>query len=226
MPLSKKTIKWVAIAALIIIPVIFVMLVARAHWVHNPLNYYSQQYTGPDKTKAAHQVSNIVLTDHYGQKVSMGLYDSSVLVVNIFFATCPEICPKMNSQIEAVAGEFRKLNKVQFLSVSIDPEHDSVPVLANYARKFNANGLNWKFSTGSKSEIYDWVLNDLLLASEQRGKEFIHDDKVVIIDRDRYVRSILPSGGKTKREDFEAFKHIKDDIENLLYEYRQKDMAE
>jgi hypothetical protein len=49
---------------------------------------------------------------------------------------------------------------------------------------------------------------------------------VVIIDRDKYVRSILPSGGTTKRQDFEAYKRIKDDIENLLYEYREKDMAQ
>lgn len=215
-----------AIAALIIIPVTFVVFVARAKWVHTPLNYIGQDYSGPDKKKAGHQVGNIVLWDQYGHKVSMGEFDSCIVVASIFFASCKEACPKMNGQIEAVAGEFHKLGKVRFLSVSIDPENDSVPVLAEYAKQFHANDYHWQFCTGSKAEIYDWALNDLMLASEQRGSNFIHDDKVVIIDRERYIRSILPSGGNSKRQDFEAFKRIKDDIQNLLYEYREKDMAQ
>lgn len=221
---GKKLIKVAAIAALIIIPVTFVVFVARAQWVHKKLDYYSVGYTGPDKTKATHQVSNIVLKDQFGQRVTMDDFDSCIIVASIFFASCPEVCPKMNGQIEAVAAEFGRLNKIRFLSVSIDPENDSVPVLRQYAERFHAGKFHWQFCTGSKKEIYDWAINDLMLATEQKGQDFIHDDKVVIIDRERYIRSILPSGGKNQKENWQAFKRIKEDIENLMYEYREQDM--
>ncbi len=221
---NRKFIKVAAIAALIVIPVSFVVMIARAKWVHKPLQYISQEYTGADKKQVLHTVGNIVLYNQYGQKVSMSEFDSCIIVANIFFASCAEACPKMNSQVEILAAEFRKLPKVRFLSVSIDPENDSIPVLKSYSERFNANKYNWQFCTGNKAAIYDWVLNDLMLASEQKGSNFIHDDKIVIIDREKYVRSILPTGGKTKKQDYEAYKRMKDDIENLMYEYREKDM--
>jgi cytochrome oxidase Cu insertion factor (SCO1/SenC/PrrC family) len=96
--------------------------------------------------------------------------------------------------------------------------------LAAYARRFKADKLKWQFCTGNKTDIYDWVMNDLLLANEQKGSDFIHDDKVAIIDRNGHIRSILPTRGNSNKEKLEAFKRIEEDINNLLYEYRQKDM--
>ena len=221
---KNKFIKIAAIAALIIIPVSFVLMLARAKWVQKKLDYYSQDYTGPDKAKANHQVGNIVLYDQNGHRVSLSDFDSCIIVANIFFTNCAEVCPRMNGQVEALAREFRKFSKIKFLSVSIDPMNDSIPVLRKYAAQFHADKYNWQFCTGNKKEIYDWVLNDLMLASEQRGQNFIHDDKVVIIDKQKNIRSILYTGGTTYAQKWDAFKHIKDDIDNLLYEYRQEEL--
>jgi hypothetical protein len=72
--------------------------------------------------------------------------------------------------------------------------------------------------------IYDWVLNDLLLATEQRGSDFIHDDKIVIIDKNKHIRGILETRGATLKEKLDRVKRINDDINNLLYEYRKKSL--
>jgi protein SCO1/2 len=108
--------------------------------------------------------------------------------------------------------------------VSIDPESDSVPVIANYAEAFKGDLYKRTFATGSKAEIYDWAINDVLLATEQRGSDFIHDDRVVIMDRDHRIRGILPTRAKTNSERIELIRRIIDDIENLKYEYREKSL--
>jgi protein SCO1/2 len=113
---------------------------------------------------------------------------------------------------------------VKFLTVTIDPESDSVPVLAAYAQAYKADLYKRTFATGNKKEIYDWVFNDLKLATEQRGSNFIHDDKVVIIDKQRRIRAILPTSGESNTQKYKNIQRIKDDIENLKYEYRQKDL--
>lgn len=229
---KRKTIKVAAIAALIIIPVFFVVMVARAKWVHKKLNYYSIEYTGPEKEKATHTVGNIVLTDQDGKTVTMDSFKDQILLVNIFFATCPEVCPEMNDQLSIIAGEYFRFKNIKFLSVSIDPESDSVPVLKQYSNRFTNGKLpNWKFCTGAKSEIYDWVTNDVLLANEMKGSDFIHDDKLVLIDKEGYIRAILPTRPpeetpvkKRNKVKLDLLKAIRDDIDNLLYEYREKDM--
>jgi protein SCO1/2 len=161
----------------------------------------------------------------------MDSFKDKIIVANIFFASCADVCPEMNGQLMRVAEEFYRMNNVAFLTVSIDPESDSVPVLLKYSRRFNATLTNWRFCTGSKTEIYDWVLNDLLLANQMKGDSFIHDDKVVIIDKERHIRSILPTrppedtpANRRNTVKLDLMRNISDDIQNLLYEYRQKEL--
>ena len=166
----------------------------------------------------------IQLINQHGQPISLDDFDSCIIVANIFFASCAEVCPAMNKQVQVMAEEFRPFPNVRFLTVTIDPERDSVPVLAKYADAYRADLYKRTFATGSKREIYDWVISDLLLASEQRGQDFIHDDRVVIIDKARHIRSILETSGKNYTQKLQRVKRIQDDINNLLYEYRKNDL--
>lgn len=224
MPSKKQWINIAAIAALIVIPVYFVYTLTHAKWVQHKLPYIGEKEKDDAGREIEHTVGNIVLFDQNGGKVSIGQFDGSIIVASIFFATCPEVCPEMNGQIEALAREYRNMDNVKFLSVSIDPESDSIPVLKEYAKRFHADNYRWQMCTGDKEEIYDWVLHDLLLANQQDGRNFIHDDKVAIIDKERHIRAILPTRGETGKAKLDAYKRIKDDIENLLYEYREKEL--
>lgn len=226
----KGWVKVLAIVALVALPVIGVYFLAGSKWKNETLPFYDRNgvIEGADPS-TIHKIGDFEFTDQYGNKVTPADFDTCIVVANIFFATCPQICPQMNTNLQVVAEKFRGATKgsspVRFLSISIDPEHDSVPVLKEYAKRFKADKLDWQFVTGSKKEIYDFALNDLLLATEQRGNDFIHDDKVVIIDKEGHIRGILEMRGEgTKASDWEKVNRIIDDINNLIYEYRTKAM--
>ena len=221
---ENRKFKVVAVAAIVVLPIFAVWFWSKAKWVHKELPYLGHTVLNANGTKEYHEVGNVVLYNQHGKKISLSDFDSSILIVNIFFANCPQICPTMNKQIQSVAEGYQRENKIQFLTVTIDPESDSIPVISEYAKSYQADIYKRTFATGSKKEIYDWVLNDLLLATEQRGSDFIHDDKVVIIDKQHHIRGILPTIGKTNTEKFRMIQRIKDDIENLKYEYRQKEL--
>jgi protein SCO1 len=229
---SRKIAKRLGLAALILIPAVLVFFLARAQWVHKELPYLGNPGVDAAGKEVPHTVSDFVFTDQHGKPVTLDSLKDKIIIANIFFATCPQVCPEMNQQVQTVAEMFSKFNSIAFLSVSIDPESDSVAALKDYAMRFNGKKLsNWRFCTGSKTEIYDWVLNDLLLANEQKGSDFIHDDKIVIIDKERHIRAILPtrppeSTPENRRNSvkMELIKNIKDDIDNLLYEYRKKEL--
>lgn len=224
MTISKNRIKMAAIAAIVILPILGILMLARAQWVHKELPYLGETAIAADGTKEYHTVSDINLINQHGQPINLDDFDSCIIVANIFFANCAEVCPAMNKQIQVLAEEFMAFPNVRFLTITIDPEHDSVPVLAQYAESYKADLYKRIFATGNKKEIYDWVMSDLLLATEQRGQDFIHDDKVVIIDKAKHIRGVLETSGKTLTQKLERVKRIQDDINNLLYEYRKKDM--
>lgn len=228
---TRKAIKIAAIAALIVIPTALIFVLARAKWVHEPLPYLGQTVKGADGKEIHHSVGDLQLVNQFGKRVNLDSLRDRIIVANIFFASCPDVCPEMNKQVQVIAEKYSEYKNIAFLSVSIDPENDSVPALFKYSRKYNPKIKNWWFCTGSKTEIYDWVLNDLLLATEMRGENFIHDDKVVIIDKERHIRSILatrpPENTPANRRNtvkLELIKNISDDIDNLLYEYRQQEL--
>ncbi len=225
MPTKKGYIKGAAFAALIILPSLGIFFWGKAKWVHKALPIIGERYYSAEKGDTVyHKVGDFILYNQHGKKITWQDFDSSIVIANIFFASCPEVCPEMNKQVQVIAEEYINEPQVKFLTVTIDPETDSVPVIKQYSEYYKADLYKRTFATGSKIEIYDWVINDLLLATEQRGSDFIHDDRLVIIDKSHRIRSILPTRAPTNREKIELIRRIKDDIENLKYEYRKQTM--
>jgi protein SCO1 len=222
---NKGNMKRAALAALIILPSLGIFFWAKATWVHHELPYIGERYYSAEKKDTVyHKVSDFLFYNQHGKQISWVDFDSSIVVANIFFASCPEVCPEMNKQVQVIAEEYVNEPTIKFLTVTIDPETDSVPVIKQYADSYKADLYKRTFATGNKMEIYDWAINDLLLATEQRGADFIHDDRLVIIDKNKHIRAILPTRASTNREKIELIRRIKDDIENLKYEYRKKSM--
>jgi protein SCO1/2 len=79
---------------------------------------------------------------------------------------------------------------VQFISVSIDPLHDSVPQLRKFADRFNVNPDSWWLVTGDKKEIYDFALQEMKasIADTEVDTGFIHTQNFFLLDREKIVR--------------------------------------
>ena len=97
-------------------------------------------------------VDRFVLTDQEGNEVDSAELHGTPYVVSFFFSTCPSICRDLNKQIrqsiDAVGDE-----DVRFLTITVQPDVDTVPVLKKYADSFDANADRWSFLTGSLKEI-------------------------------------------------------------------------
>ena len=174
------------------------------------VKYYSQQavhmpgrYFTPDSVVVAekngktvtdtiwHKVKNIQFTNQLGKKVSLDDLKGKILVVNFFFTRCPSICPGLARSMKRLQDSFLKNDSiVQFISVSIDPEHDSVPQLRKFADRYNANHDTWWFVTGDKKDIYDFALHEMKagLADTEVDSAFIHTENFFLLDSNRIVR--------------------------------------
>ena len=103
------------------------------------------------RSTADYKVPPVKLVRDDGKVVSLAdeLNDDRPVIMNFIFTTCTAICPVMSrvfSQLQSKLGDDR--DKVHMVSISIDPEQDTPPHLAEYGKKFEA-GPQWRFYTGT-----------------------------------------------------------------------------
>lgn len=146
-----------------------------------------------------HTMPEINLKNHLGKNVSWKDMEGKIVVADFFFTHCPTICPPMTMNMKKLQEGVkshekvgnREANFVQFLSISIDPERDSVAALKKWADRFQINPNNWWLLTGDRKEIYDLSINHMkLLAQDGAGSDsnFLHTDYFVLLDKNRNVR--------------------------------------
>lgn len=139
-----------------------------------------------------HKVRNIQLVNQLGKRVSLDSLAGKILVINFFFTKCPTICPGMARSMKKLQDSYAnsKDSIVQFISISIDPERDSVLALRKFANKFTSNHDSWWLVTGDKKDIYDFALNEIKanVADVNADTAFPHTENFFLLDRDRVVR--------------------------------------
>jgi protein SCO1/2 len=113
-------------------------------------------YAAGDARRGADYFTNIELTTHEGRTVRFydDLIKGKIVAIDLIYTTCQYACPLETArlaQVQRLLGD-RMGRDVFFYSITIDPEHDTPAVLAEYAAKYRA-GPGWLFLTAAKADI-------------------------------------------------------------------------
>ncbi len=109
------------------------------------------------RTQAARKYfGDTTLLDQNGKshRFYTDLLMGKVVVINAFFASCVDSCPKMSgtfTELQRRLGD-RLGTEVNLISISVDPENDTVPRLKEYASRFDAQPGRY-FLTGRKQDV-------------------------------------------------------------------------
>jgi protein SCO1/2 len=93
------------------------------------------------------------LSDHSGASFASASLKDKVWVADFFFTSCPGPCPRMSSQMHQVQQAFLSDDRLRLLSFTVDPKHDTAPVLAEYSKHFEAVPGKWFFLTGPVKDL-------------------------------------------------------------------------
>lgn len=158
--------------------------------------------------------SPYTFTDQEGQQISQQLFAGKIYVADFFFTSCPTICPIMKTQMLRVYEAFRDRDDVLLLSHTIDPVHDTVAVLNDYAGRLQISASAWHMVTGAKEQIYETALLYGLGAAEDVSAPggFIHSGSFCLVDRKSRIR------GYYRGTEPEAVDRLIKDIRFLLNE--------
>jgi protein SCO1 len=162
-----------------------------------------------------HKVRNINFTNQLGNSVSLDSLKRKLIVIDFFFTRCASICPRLARSMKKLQDAYIKNDSiVQFISISIDPEHDSVANLRKFADRYNVNHDTWWMVTGNKKEIYDFAFHELKasIADTTISPDFLHTDLFFLLDTNRIIRGLYHA------EDSMALKKLARDIPTLMLE--------
>ena len=113
-------------------------------------------YAAGNARRGADYFTNVELTTHEGRTVRFydDLIKGKIVAIDLIYTTCQYACPLETARLAQVQRLFgdRMGRDVFFYSITIDPDHDTPAVLAEYARKYQA-GPGWLFLTGAKADI-------------------------------------------------------------------------
>ncbi len=156
---------------------------------------------------------NVELTTHEGETVRFfdDLIEDRVVLVNFIYTTCVDVCPMETAQliqVQRILGD--RLGKdVFFYSITIDPEHDTPAVLADYRDRFRAK---WTFLTGDDDDITLLRKKLGLYIEEIQDGSNNHNVNMVIGNQ--------ATGRWMKRSPFENPYVLADQIGNWLHGYK------
>jgi protein SCO1/2 len=147
---------------------------------------------GKEVTDTIYQtVPKFKFVNQYGDSVTNKSLDGDIYVADFFFTTCPSICPVMARNMLKVYDAFKKTGNFKIISHTIDPKHDSVPVLKKYADKLGIKGNTWWFLQGKKEDTYRIAEKSYLVAVSKDSTAaggYVHQGYFVLVDKQKRIR--------------------------------------
>lgn len=150
--MGTRTMSRVALAACALCPGAAVLAAGMSGPVMHVHHVMTMAQPAPTSYRMAdYKVPAISLVREDGKSVLLPeeLNDGRPVILNFIYTSCTETCPLTThtfAEFQDKLGDAR--TGVHMASISIDPEQDTPPVLAKYARRFGA-GAQWHFYTGT-----------------------------------------------------------------------------
>lgn len=140
---------------------------------------------------------DFTLTNQYGQESSLSDYNGRIVLLYFGYVTCPDVCPTTLAEIKR-ATEFlgERADEVQTIMITVDPERDTVDVMAEYLAHFDPSFLGLVGTHDEISQIatYYGVYYQKQESDSVLGYLVDHTATVMLVDQDGYLRLVFPYG--------------------------------
>lgn len=154
-----------------------------------------QSRAGQDLARAIPPLGPFRFTESSGRAITDRDLADRVWIASFVFTRCRLSCPRISTAVKSLQDGPLNGTDVQFVSISVDPDHDTPEVLAQYARSFEADPDRWWFLTGPKAETYALIRDGFKLGvapmdpSDPRFElmDIAHSEKLALVDRGNQV---------------------------------------
>lgn len=142
-----------------------------------------------------------------GEELTREDLNGRLHVVNFMFTRCQGVCPTMSANIKKMYDLYRGSDKVRFLSITVDPDYDTLEVLRSYAEGFGVNDNRWIFARGPLVGVAVLLEHGFMLDASDLPSN--HPSYLILVDDQGNIR------GYYSYNDDDELTALRENIRNL-----------
>ncbi len=112
--------------------------------------------------------------------------ENKISVIDFMFTNCPGPCPIMSNNMNNLYKNYKSVNQVQFISITVDPIIDDVLKLKQYANSYNISDERWQFLTSDIDKIKALKQEGFMLYAGELPQA--HAIKFILVDQKGNIR--------------------------------------
>jgi protein SCO1/2 len=159
------------------------------------------------------------LTGADEKSVTLSQFRGKVVLVSFVFTTCNGTCPATTARLAKIQEAIVKVpslkDRVQLISISLDPERDTTEKLRGYMGLYDVDHRNWSFVTGAAADVRHTIAAWGMWAKPAANGQLDHPSRVFLVDPQGRIREIY-------NLDFLRLPWVIDDVQLLLREPHTK----
>lgn len=156
-------------------------------------NHTEETENGKSIVKKYFEVPDFKMVNQEGVAVTNETFKGKIYIADFIFLRCPTICPIMNVELKRVHDYFKNDKDILFVSYTIDPENDSIPVLKAYADRLGVKVDKWHFLHGDKHQTYDLAEKGYFAQAYDDAEApggYAHSGGFILVDQNRHIRGV------------------------------------
>jgi protein SCO1/2/putative membrane protein len=133
-------------------------------------------------------IEDFSFTDTSGQTLTKKDLLGKPFIVAFVFTNCRGPCPNVTLQMRELQDRLKDYD-FNLVTLTVDPERDTIETLTTYGQVNGANFDRWKFLTGDQREIYGLIHRSFKMPVEEAKEEFrqpgfeiIHSTNIMLVD--------------------------------------------
>jgi len=143
-----------------------------------------------------------------GKEVSLETLKQKIWVADFMFTSCPDMCPMLTSKMHLLQEAFSKDDRVNLVSVTVDPDTDTPAALQTYEKKYQVNPDRWFFLRGKMDAVTNLLVKGFKLGTFEEPE--FHTGKFILVDQNQKIQ------GYYDADSSQSFEKLKSDIQSLL----------
>jgi len=132
-------------------------------------------------------VPEFEFTERSGEAFGLDDMKGKINVVDFIFTNCPDICPVMSARMSELYRYYSEYDFVRFVSISVDPQRDTLETLRAYAGSWGADDDRWVFLRAPIDEVVRVMEGGFKLTALELPMG--HSNRFVLVDKNGVIRS-------------------------------------
>jgi protein SCO1/2 len=150
----------------------------------------------------------VLVEDQFGDFSGLDRYKGMPVLVTMFYASCPHVCPLLISTVQLLESELSDDERanLRVLTVSIDPERDTPMKLRETMERHSADVARWSMVRSDPGDLRAISGVFGVRYKQLPDGEFNHTTRIILLDREGTLVASTEQLGRLDAMFLEAIK--------------------